>query len=486
MVTLQTMDTRAAPMAPMMAAALPPPGVGLPPARSSRNFSTEDCVTDIDSARTGSTDHRFGDGVDLLGVEHSVVLLEQPRNAGAMQREFERAETERTEKYLAVLDQAAVALAHAFDARRRRCVGIGEQLQGGTVPPLFLLEQRDAGRARGEYDLRALDGRAALGIARRLDGSHGNAEARLNGIAGGLNDVAFAAGDRHLRAFAGEQHRRALADGTGASEHHGALACERAAVREPRHGGRSRRVRTVAVEHHQDAEIGKEFSAYGAEHRFASGHVAAADEDRRVLLVPEAPGEDGSLDETADVCRVDSAVGANMIGAAVVSDDIIEDRGKGVGVELVEKFFHTRIMSRQVTRCCGLPAAQASILSINWSARNCMAPSEAHAICGVRMKFGRRTSSSGCPFFGGSTVSTSKPAPAINLSSSAWISAASSTSPPRAVLMSRALRFIFRKASMSIRLRVEGSSGQCSEITSECPSTSSCGVNVTPSIFGGG
>ncbi len=30
MVTLQTMETSAAPMAPMMAAALPPPGVGLP------------------------------------------------------------------------------------------------------------------------------------------------------------------------------------------------------------------------------------------------------------------------------------------------------------------------------------------------------------------------------------------------------------------------------------------------------------------------
>src|SRR5580658_10187225 len=122
MVTLQTMDTRAAPMAPMMAAALPPPGVGLPPARSSRNFSTEDCVTVIDSARTVSTDHRFGDGVNFLGVEQLIVLLEQPRNAGAMQRQFERAESERAEEYLAVFDEAAVALAHAFDARRRRCV----------------------------------------------------------------------------------------------------------------------------------------------------------------------------------------------------------------------------------------------------------------------------------------------------------------------------------------------------------------------------
>src|SRR5271168_239474 len=217
------MDTSAAPMAPMMAAALPPPGVGLPPARSSRNFSTEDCTTVI-ARLPPSTDHRFGDGVNLLGVEHLVVLLEQPRNAGAMQRQFERTETERAEQYLAMLDQAAIALTHAFDTRRRRSVGIGEQFQCGAVPPLLLVEQGDAGRARGEHDLRAVDGRAALGIGRRLDGPHRNAEARLNGIAGGLHDLALAPGDRHLGAFADEQHRRALADGTRASEHHGALA----------------------------------------------------------------------------------------------------------------------------------------------------------------------------------------------------------------------------------------------------------------------
>jgi hypothetical protein len=51
--------------------------------------------------------------------------------------------------------------------------------------------------------------------------------------------------------------------------------------------------------------------------------------------------------------------------------------------------------------------------------------------------------------------------------------------------MSSALRFILRNAPMSMRLRVAGISGQCSEITSDSASTCSCGVNVTPSILGG-
>src|ERR1700685_3375378 len=107
MVTLQTMDTRAAPMAPMMAAALPPPGVGLPPARSSRNFSMELSVIT-------SANHGFGDGINLFGIQQRIVLLEQPRNTGTMQRQLERAEAQRPEQNLAVLGLAAIALAHAF------------------------------------------------------------------------------------------------------------------------------------------------------------------------------------------------------------------------------------------------------------------------------------------------------------------------------------------------------------------------------------
>src|ERR1700744_3222649 len=93
--TLHTMETSAAPMAPMMAAALPPPGVGSPLARRSRNASRELCVI-MRIFRGGgeSTDHRFGLGVDLFGVENEIVLLEQPPDAGAMQRQLQGTETQ--------------------------------------------------------------------------------------------------------------------------------------------------------------------------------------------------------------------------------------------------------------------------------------------------------------------------------------------------------------------------------------------------------
>jgi len=98
MVTLQTIDTSAAPMAPMMAAALPPPGVGLPLASSSRNFSTElwSMIVSL-LVQVQPTDHRFGDGINFFGIEQQIVLLEQARDAGAVQRQLERPEAERAE-----------------------------------------------------------------------------------------------------------------------------------------------------------------------------------------------------------------------------------------------------------------------------------------------------------------------------------------------------------------------------------------------------
>src|ERR1700678_4278501 len=107
------MDTSAAPMAPMMAAALPPPGVGWPLERSSKNFSTELSVTIC------LTDHRLGDGINFLHIEQQIVLLEEAADAGAMQRQLEGAEAERTEQYLAVSQRTTIVLAHAFDSRRR-------------------------------------------------------------------------------------------------------------------------------------------------------------------------------------------------------------------------------------------------------------------------------------------------------------------------------------------------------------------------------
>ena len=65
------------------------------------------------------------------------------------------------------------------------------------------------------------------------------------------------------------------------------------------------------------------------------------------------------------------------------------------------------------------------------------------------------------PSFGGSTVSTSKPAPAMVPFFSASASAASSTSPPRAVLMRMAVGFIFLSSAAPIMFLVCGVSGTC-------------------------
>src|SRR5258705_9571630 len=93
MVTLQTMETSAAPMAPMIAAALPPPGVGAALASCSRKSSR--VPGDAKSAH-----HGFGDGVNLFRVQHHIVALEQAGDACAVQSQLERAEAQRPEENL--------------------------------------------------------------------------------------------------------------------------------------------------------------------------------------------------------------------------------------------------------------------------------------------------------------------------------------------------------------------------------------------------
>src|SRR6267154_534317 len=94
-VTLQTMETSAAPMAPMIAAALPPPGVGAAPASCSRKSST--VPGDAMSAH-----HGFGDGVDLFRIQHQVIALEQAGDAFAVQSQLECTEPQWPEESLPV------------------------------------------------------------------------------------------------------------------------------------------------------------------------------------------------------------------------------------------------------------------------------------------------------------------------------------------------------------------------------------------------
>ena len=90
----------------------------------------------------------------------------------------------------------------------------------------------------------------------------------------------------------------------------------------------------------------------------------------------------------------------------------------------------------------------------------------AQATCGVRMKLGSVGSSRTLPSFGGSLVSTSKPAPPMVPFFSASASACSSTRPPRAVLMRMAEGFIILSSFAPIMFLVSGVSGVCSVMTS--------------------
>jgi hypothetical protein len=72
----------------------------------------------------------------------------------------------------------------------------------------------------------------------------------------------------------------------------------------------------------------------------------------------------------------------------------------------------------------------------------------------------------GLPERGGSTESTSNPAPPMRPARSASASACSSTRPPRAVLISRQFGFIRASSAAPIRIAVPAVSGTCSEMTS--------------------
>ena len=82
----------------------------------------------------------------------------------------------------------------------------------------------------------------------------------------------------------------------------------------------------------------------------------------------------------------------------------------------------------------------------------------------------------------GSSANTSRQAPLIVPCCRARTSAASSTSPPRAVLMSRAPGFICANAASSMRWRVLALSGTCSETMSLSAKSCASDTGATPGI----
>ena len=69
----------------------------------------------------------------------------------------------------------------------------------------------------------------------------------------------------------------------------------------------------------------KNFAANRRQHGFALLQVPAADEDGGVFLVLRRAGEYRAFHQTADIGFVHAAVGGNVVGAAIVADDIVKD-----------------------------------------------------------------------------------------------------------------------------------------------------------------
>src|SRR6185436_2296199 len=112
------------------------------------------------------------------------------------------------------------------------------------------------------------------------------------------------------------------------------------------------------------AERPEEALLHGRQHCLALRHVAAADEDRRRLLVLAAAGVDGAVDQRADILRRDIGIAGDAVGAAVIGDDGVEHGCVRVGVEQEQKLLHG-LYPGYSTTFCGLPATNASILSIS-------------------------------------------------------------------------------------------------------------------------
>src|SRR6478609_9900473 len=235
MVRLHTMATRAAPMAPMMAATLPPPGVAFWLARSSRNLSMALCLI----MRSG---HLLGESVDLLGVEHGFRGVEQLADAGAMQLQFEAADAERAEGELAEAVLALVGRLDAFDAERRLGVHVGNHLDVGIVLPGRERQELQPDGASGIDDIGVLDRSRAGRIVGGLDRLHLHPEPLLDRLGRVVALLLRARGDGDVGALLAEQSRCPHADRPGAGEYHRLLALELLRLGEKGDAGRRRGV----------------------------------------------------------------------------------------------------------------------------------------------------------------------------------------------------------------------------------------------------
>ena len=255
---------------------------------------------------------------------------------------------------LAVALLALVGGLDAFDAERRLRVDVGEHAsmvglfsQSRGLQQLQCRWRRRRTRSRHLHRLGA--GRVIWRLCTGLTFTPNRASIALRRVLGAL---LRARGDGDVGALLAEEGRGAHADRAGAGEHHGLLALELVGLGEQRHAGRGGGVGAVRIEHHRDAEGAEELLLHRLEQRLALGHVAAADEDRRVLLVLAAAGEDRAVDQCADIVGRDVGVARDAVGAAVIGDHGVEHACVGVGVEQEQELLHgvSRLLLDDVLR----------------------------------------------------------------------------------------------------------------------------------------
>ena len=71
---------------------------------------------------------------------------------------------------------------------------------------------------------------------------------------------------------------------------------------------------------------------------FARGHITAADEQGREPEVLRTSGENGPVDQVANLFRLDAAVAEDLVGAGIDGHHSVEDTRLRIAVDLDEDF----------------------------------------------------------------------------------------------------------------------------------------------------
>src|ERR1700674_313260 len=328
MVKLQTMLISAAPMAPMTAAALPPPGVDARLASWSRNSSSEwSFITGLNNS-----DHRLGDEKDFLGVQNLVCAFKESSDAVTVELQLESAEGDRSKNDLAVLLDSLVHHVDSADAERRRCIRIGQLLDARIALPMAWFKQLHGPRPAGKNNLRTIQ-RGSPGIViNRLQRLHVEREALLDQLARGLRAFFLARRDGDLRALFRKHHRSPLPYRTGPGKNDRSLPCQRACASHHRHTCGSCGVGAVAVEHDRHAKIGKELPLHRAQQFLTRYHAAAADKQGGVFLFLRRSRKDRHVHHGANVLWCQTTIRHDVVRSSIVAHDGVKSARNKVRV----------------------------------------------------------------------------------------------------------------------------------------------------------